>query len=73
MRDGHAGLFPQRLEAHLDPGLLARREGSLAPGDGKAHARIPGGDAVDLEGLARGARLREPAAPVLLQGQPGRR
>src|SRR5215469_4344623 len=72
MLDGHAGLVAQPIEAHLDPGLLAGRKGSLTPGEGEAHARLPGRDAADLEDLAPGPRLREAAAFAVLEGETAR-
>ena len=41
MLDGHAGLLADRLEADLDLGLLARREGGLAPGESRGGRRAP--------------------------------
>src|SRR5215472_32466 len=69
MLDGHAGFPAQRLEAHLDPGLLAGREGGLPPGEGEACPRLPGRDATDLEDLAGGSRLCEAAAFAFLEGE----
>src|SRR5215472_12391662 len=72
MLDGHAGLLAQPLEADLDPGLLAGREGGLPPGGGEAHPRLPYDDAADLEDLAGGSRLREAAAFAFLEGETAR-
>ena len=66
--DGDAGLRPDRLESHLDLGVLARREGRLAPAEhqplGGSQARIS-----PISNTLPSARVSiEPAASAIRPG-----
>src|SRR3972149_6262712 len=56
-----------RGERDLDLGRLVRGPVGLAPGQHQAPARLPGGDAPDLEALARLLELHEAPADAGLQ------
>src|SRR5262249_54203188 len=49
------------------------REGCLAPAEPQARAGLPCRHPADLEDLAGGARLDQPAALARLEGEPARR
>src|SRR5262245_47395876 len=57
---GDPRLFADRLEAHLDLGVLARRECRLPPAEDQPFARRPNRNLADLEHLAVGECFDEP-------------
>jgi hypothetical protein len=66
MLDRHARLVPHRLEAHVKLCRLAGGECHLTPSECKPFARLPDGDATNLEFFSvRQRRDKPPAFPRL--------
>lgn len=67
--NGHARFLADRFETNLDVGHLLRRERRLAPGERKALAGRPGGDAANLEHASVRQRCDETPAFTRLEAQ----